>query len=339
MNEKTSKGFVSSKERIKKLESIPLIYGKRITGARTRYMRKEDFPKLASLTEGGYAKNIYLIINKKTKRVVIEDNRNVVDTIDIFDNFIGDEGKLVGILSSGSRDGAYSALSNMDEDEKVIVWFNGNWVIIKKYPKGTFNGNEIKIPVELAQKIIADAKNISGGEKIKDNSIMNSLGKSTEEDATFESVSAKDLAGKLNCKDIFSYWTFDGVLNVMINTHMRYGPYKLQRINNNISVHMAINFVDDNNKQGRDIKIIKISEISNFNSMKEYESQIKLGFEKWSGTYKETEFDRFTSSSGKTGAKVTFSVTILGSDEYPNSADVFINNTYSPNDGEFHRLM
>ena len=332
LNEKTSKGFVSSKERIKKLESIPLIYGKRITGARTRYMRKEDFPKLASLTEGGYAKDIYLVVNKKTKRVVIDDSR-YIDIIDVFDNFIGDEGELVGILGSGSGDGSASALSDMDKNEKVIVWFNGNWIIIKKYPEGTFDGNVVKIPVELAQKIIENAKKISvSSEPIQDSSIMKSLGRSTEKDATFESVSAKSLAGKLNCEDIFSYWTFDGILNIMLNTHMRYGPYKLQRINNNISVHIAVNFIEAKRQDAKTKKIAGISD-----SMNSYISEIKRGFEKWNGTYEETKYDRFTSSSGETGVRMKFSVAILGANEYPRSADVFINNAYSPNDGEFHR--
>ena len=95
---------------------------------------------------------------------------------------------------------------------------------------------------------------------------------------------------------------------------------------------MAINFIEAS-KQGA--RIQKIAGIPN--TMKDYESQIKLGFKKWNGIYEETEFDRFTSSSGKTGAKVTFSVTIFGNDKYLNSAKVFINNAYSPNDGEFHR--
>ena len=341
MIEKTSKGFVSSEERIKKLENIPLIYGKRTTGARTRYMRKEDFPKLASITEGGYAKDIYLVIDEKTKRVIIDDNRDIDDTIDIFDNYVGDEGKIVGVLYSSSRSSnntIASIISNIDEkekDEMVIVWYNGNCVIIKKYPKGTFDGNEVVIPVELAQNIIADAKKIRDSETIQDSTIMNSLGKSTEKDETFESVSAKDLAERINCKDVFSYWIFDGILNIMINTHMRNGPYKLQRINNDINVHMEIDFTEVSYPGSQKKKIAGISD--SMNGSNGYISEIKLGFNKWNGTYPETKYDRFTSSSGETGVNVKFSVTIFDKNEYPNSADVFINNAYSPDDGEFHR--
>ncbi len=159
MGWKTSKAFVSSKERIARIEYIPLIFGIQTTGAEARYMTKDDFPELAGLTEGGFAIDIYLKKDKEKRKMLTSpggassQSGNEDEDIDMSDRKSGnssDSAVPEGVLADGkSISELKEALKNLDGDNNIIIfWYNGKWNIVKNEK----NGDEY-IPVELAKKV------------------------------------------------------------------------------------------------------------------------------------------------------------------------------------------
>lgn len=308
-----SKNVRTSLDRIAQLEAMPLIYGSISSGAVAKYMVNEDYIALSALTEGGLATDIYLKKDPVRKRMLIEDN--FIGSESEFGIFIETEDSFLGILAVGFRTGSNKELQRLsDPHDKVIVWVNGMWSIIKKEKQG----ENIMIPVELSMRIIRR----TGMDITK---VQSQLTISKINDNTFDSVSIQQLADVLDMKkDLYSEWEYEGVLNIMINTDMRNGPYKLKREKDNIKIKVDIQFSHQSSMNGDHI----INEIDKENytlNMKneQYKNAVIKSFCQWSGDYTEAlEGDSIkTASFGY--KKITVSVEIV-ENKFPKRANVTI---------------
>lgn len=308
-----SKTVRTSLDRIAELESMPLIYGSISSGAVPQYMVKKDYAALSALTEGGLAIDICLKKDTVRKRMLIEDN------------FIGPEAEFgiltetadsfLGILAVGFKSGSNEELQGLENpQDKVIVWINGVWSIIKKEKQG----EDFMIPVELSMRIIKR----TGMDITK---IQSQLTMSKINENTFDSVSIQQLADVLNMrKDLYSEWEYDGVLNIMMNTDMRNGPYKLKREKDIIKIKVDVQFSYQSSMNG-DYSIDGFDKEHYTLSMKDeqYKNAVIKAFCEWSGDYTEA----LKGSSIKTASfgyeKVKVSVEIV-ENEFPKRANVII---------------
>lgn len=308
MDEKIFKGYISSEVRIKRLESIPLIYGTLTSGAVSRYYKKEDFPRIAGLKDGGYAKNLYLKKDLKNKRMRIEDK-----TIEY-----QKEESCFGILASGRANGSRNKLEDLGKKEKVIFWCNGVWAIIEKHMEQGF----ALIPTELARSVIAGVHN-------QINNMMSKL--KWISFGNQEYVSSKELADLLKLDDLYSYWVFEGILHVMLNTDMRKGPYKLKRIEDKISICLDLKFINESNRAGKGTvyKIEGIDDILSIDNFIKYVAEIKKAFLSWEGVYVQDETAKFGYST------IAISIELLN-DTYEKNAEVSVINTKSQQDTSLH---
>lgn len=262
----------SLKERIARIEAIPLIYGSISSGAEGRYITKKDFPKLLVLTEGGYATDIFLKIDEKRERVIIEDI--LPENYDSFkDEMMDGANDFLGVLDSGVSSGLEKSLEKVGKENKAVFWCNGIWSIIQEH----FQENDLFIPIELALRIINRA-GISNK-----NDLLTLLSTKKFENEKFDSISSKQLADKLDMSDLYSIWKFDNRITCMLNTDMKDGPYKIQRIYGNVNIKVSVEFIHNESNTSGTMRF----KLKNIVSKEDYENAIINSFKEWSGSYKE----------------------------------------------------
>lgn len=269
MTWQTRKSFVSSAERIKRIEKIPVIKGGQSSGAVAAYASKKDFGGISMLVEDGFATDIYLKKDDINKKMIITNSDYDAD-INTYSrisggnitNFVGN-----GVIVSGKSEGSKQAVNNIKDFETAIVWYNGYWSIVRKLIKN----QTLYIPVMLALKLISEAKT--------DTNIVTSLEKIKFSGTDFETVNSKELAEKMNMQELYSYWEFNNTLNIMINTDMKNGSYIFRRINNVFYIDMYFSFKEN----GKEYSSIKIDGIC---SELKYIEKIKEGFKLWENSGK-----------------------------------------------------
>lgn len=276
MTWQTQKSFISSEKRIDRIEKIPVIKGGQSSGAVPMYASKKDFGGISVLVEDGFAKDIYLKKNDINRKMVIpnsdynaEINMFSRDSSKDISNLIGN-----GVIASGESEGSKEAIENIKDFETAIVWYNGNWSVVKKLVKNQV----LYIPVVLALKLISEAN--------ADTNIINNLEKIKFSGADFEAVNSKELAEKLDMNELYSYWEFNNILNIMINTDMKNGSYIFRRINNTFYIDMYLSF-----RKGTE-KYTPI-QIEGLYLDQNYIQKIKEGFKLWENNgnpYKRKEY-------------------------------------------------
>jgi len=226
MGWKTSKGFVSSERRIKRIEEIPLIYGFQTSGAVVRFASKENFPSLGPLTKGGFATDFIMRRDNERRRMIIPGISDISDTMIDAEQRARNQTDAQGVLASGVSNGLKPNLDQYDDKDVFVFWHNGNWNVIKKdYTKEGY------IPVELARKVINSTRTFRASD------ILPRLDKQRLKHTDYESVSSRDMARLMSMEeDLYSRWEFEGVLHIMLNTHMKDGPYLLKRWNDKIEI-------------------------------------------------------------------------------------------------------
>jgi len=304
----TSKGFVTVKERIKKIEKVPSIKGIFTDGAIEKYLSLKDYPELSGLTEGGFAEDIYLkkdskndimlIISKSspdtgvdpTIRISSDDNSNNFNTISTSTG-------IEGVPANGTGNTYVGYIAGLDKDvEKKVInfWYNGIWnvVNIPKDEDGAF------IPIELVRKMLFGI-NYKESDFVKKTLIANS----------YESVNVEKLAITYGMGDLFSSWMMNGVQNYMLNTDMRNGPYTFQRTGDNIYIKFNIGFKDSTNyaKNDTNIKQVEVEEFNN--NIVNYENAIIEGFNMWIDTYSRGQGEISNYGFGDINVSVTITQT------------------------------
>ena len=271
MSWQTSRGYVSSRERINIIEEIPLIAGYQTSGAIGEYASKDEFPKLALLEEGGYAKDFIFIKDDIVKKAFIVGKSDTTETLDMSSrkhNNSKNELKVPGILAKGVSDGCNNALENLDEKDVLVFWYNGNWCIVKKD-----NTREEYIPIELAKAVISSG-NCSA-------SIIDKLAKVDIKGIDTEYVSSREMAKLMDMeKLLYSKWEYENILHIMLNTDMFNGPYMLKRTGGNIDITFYAEYIINNNKE----HIFVPFSGTGINIMGSYTTAIKEGFKKWNVT-------------------------------------------------------
>lgn len=295
MSWQTSKGFVTSKVRIDRIEKIESIKGIITKGATAKYLTLKDYPELSGLTEGGFAKDIYLKKDAVSKSMVIRDSDNYNDDfLDLSDRSRSGMEKIADVINNGAGNTYIAALDDVKDKDVICFWYNGNWAIVTK----NMVGDDPYIPVSLATKIIQSGK-------IDADDILNQLGKKKFEGDDFESVSAKGMAEKMEMyEDLFSHWKmrgFKGTKNIdhfMLNTHMKDGPYLYKRVGDKVNIKFNMSF-EDKTKES-DIQV-QLSDNPNAS----YEKLIKLGFEKWNNVGLKAEDEESNYGFGTISSTVT----------------------------------
>jgi len=299
----TSKAFVSAKERIERIESIAPVKGIQTSGAISRYITKEDFPQLAGLTEGGFAVDIHLIMDHDNEKAMIFGVPGAGEASGNRD-YLSDSGVYAsGVLASGVSDGSAAALASLDDNDVIIFWYNGIWNIIKNV-----QGKEEYIPADLARSVIA-----STGENVE--RIMGKLSSEVLPGTDYESVDSRQIAKLLGMEEaLYSRWSNEGVINIMLNTHMKDGPYQLKRTGQNIRITMYRQF--SNQSSGT------VKAIPGIEGNAAYYKCIDEGFKKWSGNYQASTYANF-------GDDKSVDVTVVTLDAANNKipADVIIINS------------
>lgn len=312
MSWKTSRAFVSSEERIKRIEGIPLIYGYQTSGANVQFAEKENFPGLGLLTEGGFATDFILIRDNERRRMIIpgvsggaiSSDVSGADTTDAQRRVHGSSNNSVqGILAHGVSNGLKAKLNEHNDTDVFVFWYNGNWNIVKKD-----NTREGYIPVDLAQRVIT-----SGGFQASD--ILPKLNKKILKHTDYESVSSEDMARLMGMKDeLYSRWEFEGVLHIMLNTHMKDGHYLFKRWNDGIEIKFNIDW--ESVTEGK----IPVRNIGMDYTVKgQYHKAIIEGFERWGNG----SFSKLPNSPSNLGVDtINVSVKIIKQDRNKRSTNV-----------------
>ena len=71
MSWKTSKGFITSEERIRRIEEIESVAGILTSGAEVQYAKRKKGNSLGILADGGFAEDIVMIRDDKNKTMII----------------------------------------------------------------------------------------------------------------------------------------------------------------------------------------------------------------------------------------------------------------------------
>ncbi|HIT86331.1 MAG TPA: hypothetical protein IAB62_00795 [Candidatus Coprocola pullicola] len=268
MSWQTSKGFVSPQQRIAKIEAVPVLSGYQTSGAIVKYASKYESSSIAVLTEGSFASDFVLEKDDKNKKMLIDTTvKKDIDKLEEEDTVLKEIQLPEGVLAWGISDGCNEALTQLEEKNVLVFWYNGNWNIVKKD-----NLKQDYIPIALAEKVINSMK-------IKDtSSILKGLKKEKLKNMEYASVSAEELAYAMGIKEeLYSKWVFHDVVHIMLNTDMYMGPYQLKRMDGTITVTF---YTEYKNKNNFGDEYISVEGIQN-NAMGAYFMAITEGFKKW----------------------------------------------------------
>ena len=260
MSWKTSKGFVTSKIRIERIEKVESIKGIVTNGAIAKYMSRKDYPMLSGLIEGGFAINIYLKKDALSKSMWIPERYLHDEYVDYDSRTHGEDNenidRIADAIDNGRGKSYAAALETIEDKEVICFWYNGNWAIVKE----NMVGNDPYIPVSLATKIIG-SQPISGKRKFQNDG--------------YESVSARGIAREMKIeKELFSYWEMKGIKHFMLNTDMKDGPYMYKREDNKVSIIFNMEFKNTTDQRHKQVSISDWV-------YENYITAIKNGFNLW----------------------------------------------------------
>ena len=127
MSWQTSKGFVSPQQRIAKIEAVPVLSGYQTSGAIVKYASKYGASSIAVLTEGSFASDFVLEKDDKNKKMLIDTTiKKDIDKLEEEDTVLKEIQLPEGVLAWGISDGCNEALTQLEEKNVLVFWYNGN---------------------------------------------------------------------------------------------------------------------------------------------------------------------------------------------------------------------